>query len=57
VLARRVECPLGIVEVAAVEVELAREAQRPAARLRAAALLGKQQRPLDQRRGAVELEP
>ena len=52
----RLEGCVGLVELAAVQVELAGEPEGAAARLGAAALLGEENRALDQRRGAVELE-
>ena len=55
--AGRLERGLRVVELAALEMELAGEAQCAAAGLGAAALLGEQDRLLDQRRGAIELEP
>ena len=54
VLARRLERRLRVVELAPLQVQLAREAERPPARLGAAALLGEQDRLLDQRRGPVD---
>ena len=57
VLAGRLERGLGIVELAPVQVQLAGEAERPSARHGAAALLGEQDRLLDQRLGAIEFEP
>src|SRR5215210_6618871 len=57
VLARRLERGVRVVELAPLQVQLPREAQRPAARFGAAALLGEQDRLLDERRGPVELQP
>src|SRR5215470_7903416 len=56
VLAGGVERRVGVVELAAVEVELSGEAERTPAGLGAAALLREQDRLLDERRGAIELQ-
>ena len=57
VLARRLERGLGIVELAPVRCSWPAKRSALPTRLGAAALLGKQDRLLDQRLGAVELEP
>src|SRR5438067_2556732 len=56
VAASGLQCGVGSVELPAIEMELAREAERPAAGLGTAALLGQQDRLLDERRRAGELE-
>ena len=56
VIAGRCERGLGVVELTAVEMELAGEAKRAAAGLGATALLGEQNRLFDQRLRPVELE-